>query len=77
MTVLTSANNPYKKLSNAYSLFASSNDPSMRNVYESYLMRQKEREEKLEKERQEQIYRMYLESRISGSFLKDFYANRY
>ena len=68
-------NDPYKKLYNAYSIF--NNDPVMKPVFDSYMKREREREERMELERQREIYQKYLESRIHGSFLKDFYSNRY
>jgi hypothetical protein len=49
----------------------------MRPVLDLYLKRERERENRLELERQNQIYQKYLESRVYGPFLKDFYANRY
>ena len=68
---------PPTSLSNAYSIFAMSDDPKYRALYNSYLERQKERELRLERERQEKIYQKYLESRVIGSVLKDFYTLRY
>ena len=69
--------NPYVLIDAAYSIFAESNDPVLKSLYEAHLNRKKERQAKLEKERQAKIYQTYLESRVASSVLKDFFTSRF
>ena len=68
---------PNKILLDAYSVFASSNDPEMRALYNSYLEREIIRKKELISAWTKKLALRKEKNRILNSILTDFYSGRF